>query len=79
MSYKDLYNKFSIIRNKQTKHRISNKLNIKNICEHSNGGYCCYITKDKISYNKYFKNLDKAKEWIKNMERKLYGLQRTVH
>ena len=59
--------------------RISNKLNIKNICEHSNGGYCCYITKDKISYNKYFKNLDKEKKKKKNMERKLYGLQRTVH
>lgn len=63
MSYKDLYN----------------KLNIKNICKLSNGAYYCYITKDKITYNKYFKNLDKAKEWVKDMERKLYELQRTVH
>lgn len=59
--------------------RTPNKLNIKNICKLSNGDYYCYITKDKITYNKYFKNLDKAKEWAKDMERKLYGLQRTVH
>lgn len=135
MSYKDLYNKFNIVKNKTSKHRrynkidykkdfaivlhrfimeldnsniivdhinrnrldnrrcnlrlvdiaannynrTPNKLNIKNICKLSNGDYYCYITKDKITYNKYFKNLDKAKEWVKDMERKLYGLQRTVH
>lgn len=39
----------------------------------------CYITKDRITYNKYFKELDKAEEWINNMEQKLYGLQRTVY
>lgn len=33
----------------------------------------------KELYNKYFKELDKAEEWINNMEQKLYGLQRTVY
>lgn len=26
-----------------------------------------------------YKELDKAEEWINNMEQKLYGLQRTVY
>lgn len=59
--------------------RKPNKLNRKNICKHPKGGYYCYITKDRITYNKYFKELDKAEEWINNMEQKLYGLQRTVY
>lgn len=52
----------------------TNALGIKGISKHKHtGDYHAHITKDKIVYQKAFKNLDDARDWIDNKRKLLHG------
>ena len=52
----------------------NNKLGIKGVKKHvSSQGFIAYISKDKIIYEKYFRDLNKAIAWRAQKEEELFG------
>ena len=58
--------------------RKRNKLGVKGVKKHVSGGYIGYICKDKIIYEKWFKELEHAKNWREEKEIELFGEFRRI-